>query len=53
MKNKKVLMIALICLIGIGISIFLSGRRPFKDLEAAQILFRQMSGYHLLIQQFK
>ena len=38
MKNKKVLMIALICLIGIGISIFLSGRRPFKDLGAADII---------------
>ncbi len=38
MKNKKVLMIALICLIGIGIRIFLSGRRPFKDLEAADII---------------
>ena len=39
MKNKKVLMIALICLIGIVIGIFsLSGRRPFKDLEAEDII---------------
>ena len=39
MKHKKVLLIALICLIGIGISsIFLfSGHRPFKDLEATDI----------------
>ena len=39
MKHKKVLLIALICLIGIGISsIFLfSGHRPFKDLEATAI----------------
>lgn len=38
MKNKKGLIITLICLIGIGISILLlSGHRPFKDLEAADI----------------
>lgn len=39
MKHKKVLLIALICLIGIGISsIFLfSGHKPFKDLEATDI----------------
>lgn len=39
MKNKKVLMIALICLIGTGISIRLfSGYRPFENLEAADII---------------
>lgn len=39
MKHKKILLIALICLIGIGISsIFLfSGHKPFKDLEATDI----------------
>ena len=38
MKNKKGLIITLICLIGIGISLLLlSGHRPFKDLEAADI----------------
>ena len=38
MKHKKILLIALICLIGIGISVLLfSGHRPFKDLEAADI----------------
>ena len=38
MKHKKFLLIALICLIGIGISFLLfSAHRPFKDLEAADI----------------
>ncbi len=38
MKHKKVLLIALICLIGIGVSALLfSGQRPFKDLEATDI----------------
>ena len=38
MKHKKFLSIALICLIGIGISFLLfSAHRPFKDLEAADI----------------
>ena len=38
MKNKKILMIMLIGLIGIGISIFFfSGRRPFKNLKAEDI----------------
>ena len=39
MKNKKILIIALICLIGTGISILLlSGHIPFKDLEASDII---------------
>lgn len=39
MKNKKVLIITRICLIGIGISVLLlSGRGPFKDSEAADII---------------
>lgn len=38
MKHKKILLIALICLIGIGVSALLfSGQRPFKDLEATDI----------------
>ena len=38
MKHKKFLLIALICLIGIGISFLLfSAHRPFKDLAAADI----------------
>ena len=38
MKHKKFLLIALICLIGIGISFLLfSAHRPFKNLEAADI----------------
>ena len=38
MKHKKFLLIALICLIGIGIGFLLfSAHRPFKDLEAADI----------------
>ena len=38
MKHKKILLIALICLIGIGISVLLfSGHRPFKNLTAEDI----------------
>ena len=38
MKPKKILLIALMCLIGIGISVFLfSGHRPFKNLTAKDI----------------
>ena len=38
MKHKKILLIALICLIGIGISVPLfSGHRPFKNLTAEDI----------------
>ncbi len=38
MKNKKILIITLICLIGMGIHVLLlSGRRPFTDLKAADI----------------
>ena len=43
MKHKKFLSIALICLIGIGISFLLfSAHRPFKDLEAADITSASM-----------
>lgn len=39
MKNRWGLIIVLVCLMGIGISVFVfSGSRPFKDLEAVDIV---------------